>query len=90
MTQISSKKSYVAIPVSIFFHITIAFLLLINWVKKTNLESSNQKVTLIEFDKEFLKSDVLVERRISRGQSCGGIRHFARSSTAPVAGGSPQ
>lgn len=61
MTQISSKKSYLAIPVSILFHTVIFLLLLINWVQKRNLENSNQKVTLIEFDKDFLKSETLVD-----------------------------
>ncbi len=61
MTQISSKISYLAIPVSILFHTIIFLLLLVNWVQKKNLENSNQKVTLIEFDKDFLKSDALVD-----------------------------
>jgi len=80
MTQISSKKSYLAIPVTIFFHLTVVLLLLINWVQKTNLESTNQKVTLIEFDKEFLKSDALVEPGVK--SDLEGINRGLQNQTA--------
>lgn len=61
MTPISSKISYLAIPVSIAIHFLLATSLLVSWFSRQSQVIPVTKSTLIEFDNEIPKSEMLVD-----------------------------